>query len=48
MSDKVIIFAAKHQHSDKSLKIKFKALKELKKGSSHKDAAWTAKAYQEQ
>ena len=33
------ISAAKHQHSDKSLKVDFIALKELEKGTSHKDVA---------
>ena len=37
--DIVIISAAKRQHSGKSLKIKFKALKELEKGTPHKDVA---------
>ena len=36
-----------HQRSDKSLKIKFKALKELEKGTPHKDVAWIAKICQE-
>ena len=31
--------AAKHQHSGKSLKSKFKPLKELEKGTPHKDVA---------
>ena len=33
------ICAAKHQHSDNSLKIKFKTLKELEKDTPHKDVA---------
>ena len=32
------ISAAKHQDSNNSLKIKFKALKELEKGTPHNDA----------
>ena len=38
-SDIAVIYAAKHQHSGKSLKIKFKPLKELEKGTPHKDVA---------
>ena len=37
MSDIATISAAKRQHSGKSLKIKFKYLKELEKGTPHKD-----------
>ena len=38
-SDIAVIYAAKHQHSSKSLKIKSKPLKELEKGTPHKDVA---------
>ena len=40
MSDIAAISAAKRQHSGKSLKIKFKSLKELEKGTPHKDVDW--------
>ena len=30
---------AKHQHLDKSLKMKYKALKELENGTTHRDVA---------
>ena len=33
------ISAAKHQHSDKSLKVKFKVVKDLDKGTHRKDVA---------
>ena len=39
MSDIAAISATKHQHSGKSLKIKFKPLTELDKGTIHKDVA---------
>ena len=32
-------YSNKHQHSDKSLKVKFKALKELENGTPYKDVA---------
>ena len=38
-SDIAAISTAKHQHSSKSLKIKFKSVKELEKATSHKDVA---------
>ena len=34
-----VISAAKHQNLRKSFKIKFKSLKELEKGTPHKDVA---------
>ena len=37
ISDIAAISAAKHQHLGKSLKTKFQPLKELKKGTHHKD-----------
>ena len=39
ISDIATISTAKHQHSGKSLKIGFKPLKELEKGTPHKDVA---------
>ena len=39
ISDIAAISTAKHQHSSKSLKIKFKSVKQLEKATSHKDVA---------
>ena len=39
MSNIVANSAAKHKYSGKSLKIKFNPLKELEKGTLHKDVA---------